>query len=93
MSGDKFTVNGLTYYVGWMKSKLHKDDFGMWLNEQPSGGFKWEFLDFEPEDKENYRKIFILANDPRTYAIGPCPPHEWDRDGERCMKCGHKDWM
>jgi hypothetical protein len=19
--------------------------------------------------------------------------HEWDRDGERCVKCGAKDWM
>lgn len=22
-----------------------------------------------------------------------CPPHEWDRDGEKCLKCGDKDWM
>lgn len=22
-----------------------------------------------------------------------CPPHDWDRDGERCTKCGDKDWM
>lgn len=22
-----------------------------------------------------------------------CPPHEWDRDGERCKKFGGKDWM
>ncbi len=22
-----------------------------------------------------------------------CPPHAWDRDGERCSKCGTKDWM
>lgn len=22
-----------------------------------------------------------------------CPPHEWDKDGERCRKCGIKDWM
>lgn len=22
-----------------------------------------------------------------------CPPHDWDRDGERCRKCGDKDWM
>jgi hypothetical protein len=20
-------------------------------------------------------------------------PHQWDRDGERCLKCGAKDWM
>lgn len=19
--------------------------------------------------------------------------HEWDRDGERCLKCGDKDWF
>jgi hypothetical protein len=22
-----------------------------------------------------------------------CPPHEWDRSGEKCLKCGMKDWM
>lgn len=22
-----------------------------------------------------------------------CPPHSWDRSGERCEKCGDKDWM
>lgn len=24
---------------------------------------------------------------------GHCPPHRWDRSGERCEKCGDKDWM
>lgn len=24
---------------------------------------------------------------------GKCPPHDWSRDGERCSKCGIKDWM
>lgn len=22
-----------------------------------------------------------------------CPPHDWGRDGENCVKCGTKDWM
>lgn len=22
-----------------------------------------------------------------------CPPHKWDSSGERCLKCGDKDWM
>jgi hypothetical protein len=22
-----------------------------------------------------------------------CPPHSWDQSGERCTKCGDKDWM
>lgn len=22
-----------------------------------------------------------------------CPPHSWNQDGERCTKCGDKDWM
>lgn len=22
-----------------------------------------------------------------------CPPHTWDKSGERCVKCGCKDWM
>ena len=30
-----------------------------------------------------------------TYDLveGQCPPHEWDKSGERCLKCGGKDWM
>lgn len=24
---------------------------------------------------------------------GKCPPHDWSKDGERCCKCGIKDWM
>jgi hypothetical protein len=26
-------------------------------------------------------------------SLGACPPHAWSRDGERCTKCGDKDWM
>lgn len=58
--GEKFVHNGITYYVGWMRSNEH----GMWINEQPNGGFRWEFLDYEPGD--NYTKIYIAACDPRT---------------------------
>ncbi len=64
--GEKFELDGKTYYVGWMREKLPGEgDYGMWLNEQPDGGFAWEFLDYRPDDEENYVKIFILAKDPR----------------------------
>lgn len=29
----------------------------------------------------------------RKASEGKCPPHSWDRSGERCTKCGDKDWM
>jgi len=63
--GKMFELDGVKYYVGWMRSKAPKDDYGMWLNEQPNGGFGFEFLDFKPEDEENYTKIFIRVSDPR----------------------------
>ena len=25
--------------------------------------------------------------------LDKCPPHSWDASGERCTKCGDKDWM
>lgn len=64
--GETFIHNGLTYYVGWMECKDGDNAYSMWLNEQPNGGFKWQFLDYKPSDEENYRKIYILANDPRA---------------------------
>ena len=63
--GEKFEHNGATYYVGWMRSEDGKNQFGMWINEQPNGGFEFSFLDFKPDDEMNYRKIYILAEDPR----------------------------
>ena len=64
--GEVFEHNGVTYYVGWMRSEAGKDDYFMWLNEQPHGGFCWKFLDYRPEDKENYKKIYISAHNPRV---------------------------
>lgn len=43
----------------WMKSKQGENDFSMFINEQPEGGFKWQFLDYEPEDKENYSPLIV----------------------------------
>ena len=43
----------------WMKSKQGENDYSMFINEQPEGGFKWEFLDFEPIDKENYSPLIV----------------------------------
>lgn len=63
--GETFVHKGVTYYVGWMRSVDGSDDFGMWLNEQPNGGFAWEFLDFEPDYFNEYQKIYISAEDPR----------------------------
>lgn len=47
--------------IGYMKSKPGEDDLTMLINEYPDGGFKWTFLDYEPDDKENYTKIFIYG--------------------------------
>jgi len=42
----------------WMKSKMGEDDMGMFINEQPEGGFKWDFLDFDP-GSDDYSYLFI----------------------------------
>jgi len=42
----------------YMKSKQGENDFSMFINEQPSGGFKWEFLDFNPES-EDYSSLYV----------------------------------
>jgi hypothetical protein len=42
-----------------MKAVVGENDFYMFVNEQPKGGFKWEFLDYKPEDDHNYRPIYI----------------------------------
>lgn len=26
-------------------------------------------------------------------AVNKCPPHKWDKSGEKCLICGDKDWM
>ena len=41
---------------------------------------------------ECYIKERKLASSNAPSAI-PTTSHEWDRDGERCVKCGAKDWM
>lgn len=45
--------------IGYMKAVVGENDFYMFINEQPYGGFKWTFLDFKPEDDHNYRPIYI----------------------------------
>jgi hypothetical protein len=45
--------------VGWMRNKPPHGEFTMYANEQPDGGFEWTFLDYEPEDSENWQKIYI----------------------------------
>lgn len=44
-------------------------------------------MDHLVEDPCYYDKLEVMEKDM------PCPPHSWDRSGERCEKCGTKDWM
>ena len=59
--GEMFRIGNKRYFVGWMENGT----YSMWLNEQPSGGFEFKFQDFKPEDESGYKKIYILAHDPR----------------------------
>lgn len=42
----------------WMRSAPGADDYSMFVNEQPNGGFKWEFWDFEMP-AEMFKPIYI----------------------------------
>lgn len=35
----------------------------------------------------------VKAAEPEPHKRPECPPHTWDRSGERCVMCGDKDWM
>ena len=48
---------------GWMKSAPGEDDYTMFVNEQPDGGFKWEFIDYTPDDTYEMRPIWISTKD------------------------------
>ena len=36
---------------------------------------------------------YATAGVPTKLLVEKCPPHSWDRSGEKCTKCGDKDWM
>ncbi len=50
---------------------------------------------------ELYRALRVLADAYRRAAVSPATatfetvtmPHKWDETGERCVRCGDKDWM
>ena len=93
-NGELFEHNGLRYYVGWMKSKDGEDDYWMWVNEQPNGGFKWTFLDFEPKDKENYKKIYVTPLDPRAATRAEWPSEdEIAKAAEKYVADELKPWI
>jgi hypothetical protein len=48
-------------FVGWMRAVPPKDDYTMFINEQPEGGFGWKFYDFEPAGSEMsaFKPIYI----------------------------------
>lgn len=48
-------------HVCYMKSKDGENQFYMFINEYPDGGFKFEFLDYQPKDLENYTPIYIYT--------------------------------
>ena len=52
-------------HVGYMMSKEGNNSFSMFINENfeyGEGGFSWQFLDFKPEDVENYKPIYIYLH-------------------------------
>jgi hypothetical protein len=57
-------------FMGWMRAVPPKDDYTMFINEQPEGGFGWKFYDFEPAGSEMsaFKPIYISLT-PRQYEI------------------------
>ena len=54
---------------------------------------------FTAAQMETYARAAVEASQSRAEAVEGgadiCGPreHKWDRDGERCVNCGAKDWM
>lgn len=51
------------------------------------------------EDALSYNDYLVEYNKKKNkckychiFVVIPCT-HEWDKDGERCVICGEKDWM
>lgn len=79
--------------------KALKDDPGYWQSWKANIAMAFQ--------DEVYRQLISngihkISNDAAenflqklTYNVDKekCPPHSWDRSGERCEKCGDKDWM
>lgn len=47
--------------------------------------------------KDIAEKVFTAVDDLehafQRMTFKPCPPHSWNMSGEKCIKCGGKDWM
>jgi hypothetical protein len=39
----------------WMK----ENDACMFINEAPEGGFSWDFLDYKPDNDQEYRELIV----------------------------------
>jgi hypothetical protein len=52
--------------IAWMRDKIPGEgDFTVFINEQDqAGGFKYSIIDYEPDDPENWVKLFITTEDP-----------------------------
>ena len=52
-------------HVGYMKSIQGNNEYSMFVNENfkyGEGGFSWNFLDYKPDDVENYEPIYIYKH-------------------------------
>jgi len=49
-----------------------------------------EILNLTPEAFLDLKKMLLAS---KIAATQICPPHDWGGDGEKCSKCGTKDWM
>jgi len=57
----------------------------------PEGPFKWQFSKTLAGVYRDTALRIIPVYEPGIQS--PAPAHRWDDVGERCVKCGDKDWM
>jgi hypothetical protein len=80
-----------------MLSEPGKNQYSMFVNEQPEGGFKWDLWDFRPDDGRRYTAVYVSLEPHESFmgrvwarvreAFGPRMPLErLIREGERGLE-------
>ncbi|WP_225031763.1 hypothetical protein [Paraburkholderia sp. XV] len=89
----KWVFDGMTKTLepAWNYIQTHQEQFGAMAGDDKTKIIVDEFLKHFASES-----VAIGALDERERDGSGCPhpvSHKWDEDGERCEKCGDKDWM
>lgn len=75
--------------VVWLSEKLES----AWAENEKLNAELAEFKSISGKLRSRPASAELLSELPKEGVQPSCPPHKWDSSGERCEKCGDKDWM